>query len=390
MNDTVLGHNGPTEDATPVIDLDRQRQAAELARARYLLVAAHLVVLAAYVLGWLVTGLSVGVAAALDSLTLARPVTVALYLSAFGLCYVPASLALSFADYRLERRYGLSRQRPPAWLADQARWGLLGWVFGLLVGEMLYGLLAAAGNWWWLWGAVALFAINALLTNLVPVLIVPLFYKMTPLSDAALTARLTALAERAGTHVRGVFTLDFSRRTTAANAALMGLGNTRRVVLSDTLLSEWPADEIEVVLAHELAHHVHGDIWKSMVVDGLLTAAGLGLVALVLSWAAPAAGFPELADIAAFPLLALALGVFGLVTLPLENAYSRWRESLADAYALVLTRNPAAFTAAMTRLANHNLSQVDPPRWAIWLLYSHPPIGERLRMAAEHQDVRSG
>ncbi len=362
------------------IDPERQKQAVAYARAQYLLLAANLTVLGTYVLAWLLTGLSRNLGAALATLTPFRPVLVALYLTLFAMGYAVITFPLDFLAHRLSRRYDLSVQTFWAWLADLGKAGLLNLILGLVVGEVFYALLAMAPITWWLWAGAFLFLFTAVLANLYPLVIVPIFFKMTPVADAELVRRLTRMAQQAGTQVRGVFTLDFSRKTTAANAALMGWGNTRRIVLSDTLLAHDTQDEVEVILAHELAHHVHGDIWKSMLVSGPLLWGGLWVAARFLAWAVARWDFSGLDDIAAFPLLASSLGGFALVTMPLANAYSRWREELPDEYALRITGNPAAFLSGMAKLANQNLAQVEPPRWAVWLLYTHPPIGERLRM----------
>jgi STE24 endopeptidase len=154
-------------------------------------------------------------------------------------------------------------------------------------------------------------------------------------------------------------------------------------VSGDTLLDNFTADEIETVLAHELGHHVHGDLGKGILVQSIVTLGGLWLAGLALRWGVAAFGFQGVADVAALPWLLLVLGAFGLLMMPLNNAYSRWRERLADRYALETTRKPRAFAAAMTRLANQNLSEADPEQWVEVLLYSHPAIGRRVAMAQE-------
>jgi STE24 endopeptidase len=307
----------------------------------------------------------------------------------FALGYAVITFPLDFLAYRLSRRYDLSVQTFWSWLADLGKAGLLNLILGLAVGEVFYALLAIAPTTWWLWAGAFLFLFTAVLANLYPVVVVPIFFKMTPLADAELVRRLTRMVQRAGTQVRGVFTLDFSRKTTVADAALMGWGNTRRIVLSDTLLAHDTPDEVEVILAHELAHHMHGDVWKGMLVSGPLLWGGLWVAARFLAWAVARWDFGGPDDIAAFPLLAMSLGGFGLATMPLANAYSRWREKLADEYALRITGNPAAFLSAMAKLANQNLAQVEPPYWAVWLLYTHPPIGERLRMGERYSELVS-
>jgi STE24 endopeptidase len=210
-----------------------------------------------------------------------------------------------------------------------------------------------------------------------------LFNKFIPLGEehAELATRLMKLAENANARVRGVFKFDMSKRTKAANAALTGIGNTRRIVLGDTLIDEFSTDEIETVLAHELGHHVHKDIPLLIGFGMLLTLGGLYLASLGLNWAAIQFGFTGPADITGLPALALVLGAFGLITQPLDNAFSRWRERLADEYALQSTGKSQAFASAFVRLANQNLGEMDPERWVVLMFYDHPPLGERIRMA---------
>ncbi|MBM3135582.1 MAG: M48 family metallopeptidase [Chloroflexi bacterium] len=346
------------------IDPDRQRQAREYARRRQRLLLLELVLGGLYLLAWLLSGVSTGLKGLLLQVTSLPPLLVALYAAVFGAGYELLLAPLSFyGGYVLPRRYGLSTQNRRAWLGDQLKAAALGGVLGLAVLEVVYALLATFPGTWWLWAAVFLILGTVVLANLSPVLIVPLFYKFTPLEDSELARRLAALAERAGTRVRGVFTINLSSKTTAANAALMGWGNTRRIVLGDTLLAHYTPDEIETVLAHELAHHVHGDIWQLMAVQSLLLLGGLFLADRFLAWGVAHFAFQGPADVAAMPLLALALALFGLVTMPLANAYSRWRESAADDYALRATGKAEAFHSAMTRLANQNLAELAPAGW---------------------------
>jgi STE24 endopeptidase len=224
---------------------------------------------------------------------------------------------------------------------------------------------------------------TVLLTNLAPILIMPLFNKFVPLGDehAELADRLMKLADRAHTKVRGVFKFDMSRRTKAANAALTGIGNSRRIVLGDTLINEFTHDEIESVLAHELGHQVHKDIPILIAFSTLMTLAGLYLASLALNWAAGYFSFSSPGDIAGLPALGIVIGAFGLVTQPLGNLVSRWRERLADEYSLQSTGKPEAFASAFVRLANQNLGEVDPEKWVVVMFYDHPPLGERIKMA---------
>ncbi|HEY7849370.1 MAG TPA: M48 family metallopeptidase, partial [Ktedonobacterales bacterium] len=265
-------------------------------------------------------------------------------------------------------------------------------VFEIVAIEGLYALLAASPQWWWLWAGGALLLVTALLVNLAPVLLMPLFYKLTPLPDGEVKRRTLALAERAGTSVRGIYAMNLSARTTAANAMVAGLGSTRRIIIGDTLLNHYTPDEIEVVVAHELGHQVHHDIPKLIAVQIVAMLGGLYIASLILAAALRTFHqFHGLADPATMPLLAATLGAFGLVTLPLTNGFSRRVEHQADVYALESTGMSDAFISAMTRLANQNLAEVEPSPLVEFLFHNHPSIGHRLAFGrAWAQRARGG
>jgi STE24 endopeptidase len=229
----------------------------------------------------------------------------------------------------------------------------------------MHALLRVSPNGWWVWIGIIILAFNVILTNIAPILLFPLFYKFTPIDEDndELINRLTRLAQQAGTRVQGVFKFDMSRRTKAANAALVGLGKTRRIILGDTLLSEFSNDEIETVFAHELGHHVNKDIPVGIVVETVLTLGGLYLASMGLSWGTELFGFTGPEDIAGFPILMIIFGLYGLITMPLSNAYSRSRERRADEYALRMTGKGEVYANALTRLANQNLAETDPEPW---------------------------
>lgn len=370
-----------------VLDPERQRKAKEYARIRRRLLVAELAIAAVYVLVLLLSGLSAWFKAQLLLVTIQPLVVVALYFVAFSIVYGLLDFPLSYyGGYVLPHRYGLSTQSLRGWLADQAKGAVLGLGIGLVAVEVMYYLLRTFPSIWWLLTGILFLFFVIVLANLAPLLIVPLFFKFRPLEDEELVSRLVSLAERAGTRVRGVFTIDLSTKTTAANAALMGLGNTRRIVLGDTLMKEYSADEIETILAHELGHHVHGDVWRGIAVQTALTLVGLFLADRLLRWGVAYFAFEGLADVAAFPLVAMAVGGLAVLAMPLANAYSRWREGLADQFSLEMTGKPQAFISSMTKLANQNLSEAEPEPWAEFLLYSHPAISKRIKRA---QDFKS-
>lgn len=296
----------------------------------------------------------------------------------YGILFSPLAY---YSGFVLPHRYGLSTQTFGGWLWDLVKGAGLGILFGTIVIEVIYFVLRVFPSWWWLVAAGFMLLFNVLLANLAPILLFPLFFKFKPLEDRDLVTRLLILAERAHTRVHGVYTMVLSEKTTAANAAFMGLGNTKRIVLGDTLYQNYTHDEIESVLAHELGHQVHNDIVLGIAVETGLTMIGFFLADWVMRVGVGFFGFGGIEDLAGMPLFGLALGAFGLVTMPLGNAFSRWRESRADDYALESTRNPGAFVGAMEKLANQNLAELEPEPWVEFLLYDHPPIGKRLKMA---------
>jgi len=223
--------------------------------------------------------------------------------------------------------------------------------------------------------------LSLILTNLAPIIIVPLFFKMEPLSNTDLRLRLEQLAQRAKVRVGDIYTIKLSSKGTTANAALMGLGNTKRIVLSDTLFQRYSLPEVETIMAHELGHHLHSDIWRLFITQSAIWLIGFYLADLVLKASVMRLGFNGISDIAALPLLILIFFIISLLVAPLTNAYSRHIEAAADDYALRLTDNPKSFINTMTKLADQNLSEAQPSRWVELLLYDHPCYTKRVEHA---------
>lgn len=363
-------------------DPERQQKAKEYARKRYLLFALDLLQGAAVLAIFLFGGLSAKLKGAIESFAPGQVALVALYFLAFYAFYWITGFPLAWYEgFVLQHRYGLSTQSLRSWLSDQLKALALAVSLGLLAIELLYFLLARSPNLWWFWAWIAFAFFTVILANLFPILILPLFIPFHPLEDEELKSRLMRLAEKAGTKVRGIFTLKLSAKTTAGNAALVGLGNTRRILLGDTLLKDYTPDEIETILAHELAHHVHRDMALGIAFQAVLSFFTFWATGQIFPFLARLMGYEGIADIAAFPLLAGIMGFLTLMLTPLTAAYSRWRESLADDYSLEATCKPEAFASAMVKLADQNLAEAFPPRWAEILFYSHPPIGKRVLKA---------
>ena len=366
------------------LDPEKQKQAKQYSRITRRLWLVDTVFSAAYALAWLFFGWSTSLRAWLMTVTTNDWLLVALYIAIFGGVFAFISLPLGYhSGFVLPHRFDQSNQSLKDWVVDQLKGLAIGAPLGLLMLELLYLALRLTGDAWWLWVAGGLLLFNVLISNLAPVLIMPLFNKYVPLGDEhkELEERLLNLAKRANTKVKGVFKFDMSKRTKAANAALTGLGNTRRIILGDTLIYEFTLDEIETVLAHELGHHVHKDIPFLIAFGTLSTTLSLFIASLALNYAVSFFSFTSAADIAALPALMLILSAYGLLTSPLDNAISRWRENMADDYALQSTGKNEAFASAFTRLANQNLGEIDPEAWVVFMFYSHPPLGERIAKA---------
>jgi STE24 endopeptidase len=309
---------------------------------------------------------------------------VVLYLVGLTILHETGSLALGYyGSYQLERRYGLSTQTAARWWLDQVKSLAVGFVLGAAAISLVYWTIRTAPSSWWLLSGALFALLLAVLANLAPVVLVPLFYTIRPLSKESLRVRLLRLADRAGARVLGAYEWGLGDKTRKANAALTGLGGTRRILVSDTMLADYSDDEIEVVLAHELAHHVHGDIWKGLAFETVLVLAGFFLAARLLAALAGPLGLAAVSDVAGMPVLLISAGLVSVIMLPVAHAMSRAHERRADRFALELTRNPAAFISAMRRLGAQNLAEEYPSKVVQWLFYSHPPLSERIAAAKD-------
>ena len=300
------------------------------------------------------------------------------------LIFILQVVEFPFAYYQghlLEHRYGLSTQSAGHWLTDQAKGVALGVVLAVAGTTVVYAALRLSPEHWWWMSAAVFAAATVVLARIAPVLLLPIFYKFKPLDRPVLVDRLMALATRARTDVVGVFEWVLSGHTRKANAALAGMGRTRRILLSDTLLADYSEDEIEVILAHELAHHVHRDLWRGIAVQSIALVGGFFVANIALRSVAERLGLRGISDPAGLPALMLAGGAWSFLVMPIANAVSRAQERAADRYALQTTRNVDAFVTAMKRLSQQNLAEEYPSPVVRWLFYSHPPIRERIDAA---------
>jgi STE24 endopeptidase len=317
--------------------------------------------------------------------------TLAVFLYVFFLLLISKllGLGLDYYGFRLERRFQLSNQKFRSWAWDETKAFLVGLVMAAIVVELLYYMIRQFPQHWWVITWALFMGLFILLAQLAPVVLFPIFYKFEPLEDEGLRRRLVLLGERAGTRVRGVYRWKLSEKSKKANAALTGLGSTRRIILADTLLDNYAPEEIEAVLAHELGHHVHKHIFKSILVQAGITLIGFFLANLVLHYAVDHHMFEELSDFANLPLLALTVTVLSLLLMPALNAFSRFNERQADRYAFDSIENVEPFISSMNKLAQQNLAERQPAKWIELLFHSHPGIASRVAAAEEWSRIQN-
>jgi STE24 endopeptidase len=295
------------------------------------------------------------------------------------------SLGLDYYSFRVEHQFNLSNQRIRSWVWDEIKGWLIGLVIATILVEMIYNIIRMAPFKWWIVVWLAYNGLALFFAQIAPIVLFPLFYKFKPLENDDLAKRLIRLSERAGTRVRGVYEWKLSEKSKKANAALAGLGATRRIIIADTLLADFTPEEIEAVLAHELGHHVHKHILKSIVLQVCISFVGFWVVAEVLNIAVEREMFLTVHDFASLPLVVLMATVMSFILMPLMNAYSRQKEREADRYSLESIPQVEPFITSMNKLADSNLAERSPSRIVEIWFHSHPPIAKRIAAAEAWQ-----
>jgi len=309
-------------------------------------------------------------------------VSLILYVVMLMLLTKVIGIGLEYYGFRLEHNYRLSNQKLTGWLWDQVKGFLVSVILASIVAVILYSILRQYAQHWWLLSWAVFLGLFVLMAQIAPVVLFPIFYKFEPLQNDDLKARLVRLSEKAGTRVRGVYKWKLSEKSNKANAALTGLGATRRIILADTLLDNYSPEEIEAVLAHELGHHVHRHILKSIGVQAVVTLIGFWAANLVLHVAVDRWHvFETLSDFANMPLLILVATLMSLLLMPALNAYSRFNERQADRYAFRSISTVTPFISSMNKLASQNLAERTPSKLVEWLFHSHPSISRRVQAA---------
>jgi len=312
---------------------------------------------------------------------------VGIYLVLFSVVYYLLFIGLDFySSFWLEHKFLLSTQTIVNWLKQSIKKWLLSLVVLLVATEVLYVFLRHFPNSWWLLVTGAWFLLTVMIGKIAPVLIIPLFYKCNPLDNNVLKERLLKLCKNCGVGIKKVFEIQLSKETRKANAAVAGLGKTKRILLGDTLLENYADDEIEAIFAHELGHICLHHIWKILAFGAVISLASFYLTYLLFKISLNFFGFSHISDIAAFPLLALILMLIGLLFIPIQNGFMRYLEKQADIFALSHIPNKDNFVSAITKLGSQNLSDPSPSRFVKILFHTHPSISERVLYASQNNE----
>lgn len=361
---------------------NRDARARQYHRIRRWLSLAGFALSLAVLAALLLTGSSARLRDLALGVTPREPLALLIYLLLLGAITKLAGLPLSFySGYVLEHRFELSNQNLKSWTRDYAKGVALSFALGVAGAEWVYFTLRRAPQHWWLLSAGVFVLFFILLAHLAPVLIFPLFFKFKPLENEELQRRLLRLSEQARTRVRGVWEWKLSEKSKKSNAALVGMGSTRRIILADALLENYSADEIEAILAHELGHHVHNHIWKGIALETVLVFLSFFCLHQSLLWGTARLGFRGPADFANLPLLLAVGSVISFLVLPAVNAFSRHMECQADEYALRATASRDAFISGMEKLAAQNLAERSPHPLIEFVFHSHPSIEKRIARA---------
>ncbi len=294
-----------------------------------------------------------------------------------------------YSGYVLEHKYKLSNQNLFRYFFEKAKGLMVSAIMGIPILLMFFWVLREYETLWWLPFAILMFFISVVLTQIFPVFILPIFYKIKTIENESLKSRITKLAGDAGLKVENLYSFDMSKNTKKANAAFTGLGKTKRIILGDTLLENFSEDEIETVIAHEAGHYKHKHITKNIVIGTLSSFITLFFIAkcyeVSLNWF----DFESLTQIAALPLLTLWSIVIGLVTTPLSNILSRKFEYEADRYAVLVTRKPLSFISTLEKLTEQNLGDKKPHPFVEWFFYSHPSVKNRINAIEEFSELKN-
>ena len=308
------------------------------------------------------------------------------------LCTVSTLLALFdlpwnfWSQFHLEERFGFNKSNRKLWAVDQLKMFILGWAIGWPMITLLLWIVEKAGDQWWVWAWCVLLVFQIVMLILAPMLILPLFNKLTPLDEGSLKDRLLLLAGRTGFGMSAIQVMDGSRRSGHSNAFFTGFGKFRRIVLFDTLIEQLNEREVEAVLAHEIGHFKKRHVLLMMGIGLAGMLVQLWIVAWVAkqTWFFSAFGFAQTSMPIAFMIFFLILGTVTFWISPLSHLLSRQFEYQADAYAAQATGDRKALTDALRKISLENLSNPVPHPLYSFVYYSHPTLLEREKALSHH------
>jgi STE24 endopeptidase len=366
----------------PLIDRERQAIASRYHGDNRKVDIASLILSAVFLFVLIYLGISRSFMQFASQYAESRLLLIVIYFSALYFVYSLLTLPFAYVEgYRIEQHYGFSTQTKLAWFADWAKSFLVSYVLGLIVFGVIYLVIPAAPKLWWLWLSLIMVGISVILANIFPVVILPLFYKTSALDDDELKKEILDLCSVAKLKVRDIFCINLSSKTTKANAAVAGLGNTKRILVGDTLLAKYGKGEILSALAHEISHYREHHIWWLIMWQSLITIIMFYLFYRIQPFVYDLFGLGQASEIAAFPVFALLFAVLSYLFRPVGSAFSRFYERRADRGALELTRNCDAFIMLIAKLCNEQLSIAYPSPIIEWYKYSHPSPGRRIAFA---------
>ena len=290
-----------------------------------------------------------------------------------------------YKEYVLEHKFELSTETLGVWFRDKVKMSILFAVFIVAFVEGIYNFMWLDPIYWWLFLWVVSVFIIALVMYVSPVLIMPLFFKFPRLENDELLGRLTRLAEKAGIKIIGVFEMKAGAKTKKATAALTGIGNTRRMLLSDTFLSNYSTDEIESVMGHEIGHHIYGHIWKFALLLSIFLLFALFITSQIVQPVSAFFNLGHINSVSSLPLLTLVFGLLYVGFSPLMNTLSRLAEGHCDQYELDLVQKPDAYISSMVKLCDQNLRYAYPSPFVEFMFYDHPSGKKRVERALAYK-----
>lgn len=366
------------EEKTPK---NYQRERLNWAIASYIL---EMGVLALFVL----TYLSAILRSLLDKLFAGHLIPVFIgYVAIIVLSHLVLFFPLSFKrGYLLEHKYGMSNQTFGAWLRDYLKMTAVGWFSGFIAVSVVFYLLRRNPAGWWWQSALVLWVGYIFLVHLTPVLILPLFFKFKRLEDREILDRISKVSEAAGVRIGRIYEFNMSRMTRSANAAVTGLGSTRRILLADNLLCNFTPDEVATIAAHEIAHHKCRHMGKIITMNLILLFILLYGGHIIINSSSTAFGLRGPQDVASLPLLAFVLGMGSLFFLPIVNSLLRMFESEADRLSLIWCGNPEAFISMMQKITSENLADPSPNPVVELIFHSHPSAQKRIALALSFKE----